>query len=309
MPDTFELVKALTQSDIGNVLVQEQVDKAIADLANRNNPLRQNLPRKKGSGNAYIVTQRTPGSTLAVAVNDTEDLPEGKGSFSRVSFAYKTLGVKIAVSRRARKISQSYVDAAREEIEVKTEEFKAAEEQLLFRGDATSNPKEFDGLDQLIPLAQRVVATTTSGAMTLEDIDEAIDLVRGNVNLILCSRKCARKLNALLQANQRFVDRTEIKGGFRVMAYQDAPVLKSTAISDTMVFGADKSVSAYTGGKFTAMYFLNTEDVFVAELTPLTIEKLDKTSSQAEKWDMYEDITLVMRNSKAASMLTGIYVP
>jgi len=239
-------------------------------------------------------------------VNDTEELPAGDGSYTRVTFPFKTIGVQVKISRVARRISQSYVDAAREELDAKITEFKTQEETYLFRGNATSNPKEFDGLDQLIPLTQRVVATTATSAFTLENVDEAMDLVKGDVNMIICSRKCRRKLNALLQAQQRFVDRTEIKGGFRVLSYNDAPVLVSTAISDTMTFAADKSVSAYTGGSQTAMYFLNTADVFVAEAQKLTMQKLAQTSSQFEAWDMYEDIVLVLRNTLSAAMLVGI---
>lgn len=37
-------------------------------------------------------------------------------------------------------------------------------------------------------------------------LDEAIDLNKGNPNMILMSKKANRKLNALLQAQQHFVD-------------------------------------------------------------------------------------------------------
>jgi len=305
MPELAELIKAITSADVGG-LVQDEIDKAVAEVVDRENPLRQNLPRKAGSGSAYIVTQRTPGSTLALAVSDTDDLPAGDGTYSKVTFSYKTIGVQVKITRRARKVSSSVQDIAREELEAKLNEFRDQEEYYILRGNATSNAKEFDGLDQLIPLTQRVVATTTNGAFTLENVDEAMDLVKGQVNMIICSRTVRRKFKGLLQSFQRFVDVREVDGGFRLMAYNEAPVYVSTQISDTMTFGADKSVSAYTGGSESAMYFLNTNDVFMVDAQKLTAEPLAKVSSQYDAWDIYEDTVLVLRNPMAASMLVRI---
>jgi hypothetical protein len=116
-------------------------------------------------------------------------------------------------------------------MEAKAREIRDAEEYRIFWGNhPTANTKQWSGLShQLNANTAQIVALTNNYAdMTLEKMDEVLDTNIGNPGLLVVSRTGRRKVNALLQAQQRFVDRTEIAGGFRVMTYNEVPIVPST---------------------------------------------------------------------------------
>ena len=65
-----ELKKALDEATAGDILLQPEVDKVIQSLILVNNPLRNNIPRRTGSGKQWTIVNRTvaPNSQW---VNDT----------------------------------------------------------------------------------------------------------------------------------------------------------------------------------------------------------------------------------------------
>jgi hypothetical protein len=62
------------------------------------------------------------------------------------------------------------------------------------------------------------------GALTLARLDEAIDEAVG-ATAIIASRPVRRKINSLLQAQQRYLDAGEVAAGFRVASYDGLPIL------------------------------------------------------------------------------------
>jgi len=304
---SIDIKKALGVSEIGSVIMQPEIDKEIAHIVEYKNPLRQNLPRKKGSGRYWYVNRRVAGSTPAEFVSDTDSATEDTSTYSQVTFEYKTILTKGKVSRKARAIGRSLLDILAEEIEAKAKDFRDFEEYALFRGDSSSNSKEFDGLDVLIPSSQTVLMTTASGGapLTLEKVDELIDKCAGEPDMLIMSKRTRRQLVTLLQASQRWVNQVEVKGGFKLVSYNGIPCYVSTRIVDTMQFDGSE-VTGYTGGTCSTMYAIDTDETFIAELTPLQIMPLARTTSQYEEFEIFCDEVLVVKNYMANAKLIGI---
>ena len=123
--------------------------------------------------------------------------------------------------------------------------------------------------------------------------------------LIFASRKGRRLINAALQSQQMFNDMTEIAAGFRVRTYDGIPLVTTTGMPDTLTFNGSK-VSAFSGAATTAICVVNTRDIYIEELTPLTVMPLAKSSSQYDEFDMFADAVLVAANPLAMSVLVGI---
>jgi len=302
----IDIKKALGQDDAGTVLVQPEIDKVLQHLIDYNNPLRQNIPRKSGSGASWYLNRRSEGSTGAQFVGDKDTIDEDQGSYDRVEFAYKTIASKGKVTRRMQAIGRTYMDILAEEIEARVQEFKDYEDWAYFRGN-TGTTAQFNGLDQLATQTVTCATTTTGGPLTLAKLDEAIDTCTGDPNMIVCSKRSRRLLQTILQANQRFVNVVEVKGGFQLLSYNGIPIFISSNILDTQLMdGGGASVSAYTGGDSSQIYILDTEYVWVGELTPLSILPLAKSSSQYDEFDIYCDETLVVGNAQKHTRLIGI---
>ncbi|GAH21237.1 unnamed protein product, partial [marine sediment metagenome] len=61
-----------------------------------------------------------------------------------------------------------------------------------------------------------------------------------------------------------------------------------------------------TDGHTASIYFVDSEQTWVGELTPVKVQPLAKTSSQFDMFDIYCDETLVVRDERANSKLVGI---
>jgi len=301
------IIKALGVTAAGSILRQPEIDKVIAQMVEYKNPLRMNLPRKPGSGDAFYQNRRTPGTTGAEFVSDLGTLNQSGGSFAQVNFPYKTIAYNGVISRRLQAQGRSYANIAAQEIEAATLEFRKKEENGLFKGSVSSSALEFDGLDILIPSSQAVGMTTVTlgESITLAKLDEVIDTCIHEPDLILCSKRTSRQINALLQAQQRFVDKIEIKGGFKVPTYNGIPILRSTEIPDTQAWDGSAVTDEVSGGTST-LYVIDTDHCFISELTKVTILPLAKTTSQSDAFDIYCDEVLVMRNYLTCAKLIGI---
>jgi hypothetical protein len=309
--EAFE--RAITVSGAGSVLLQTFINKTVQQISNREEGVYSTLPRRPGQGNGAYINRRSEPGTLAQWVNDTDTINEFTGSYAQKSFLYRTLATKGRVTRYMQAQGRSYGDILAGEMAAKASDFAAAMEDCLVLGNNAAVAKQFDGLVTLAQetSSQIILQTTASAgdAFTLEKLDEAIDAVRGSGSrsdlLIFASRKGRRLINAALQSQQMFNDMTEIAAGFRVRTYDGIPLVTSTGMSDALTFNGSK-VSAFSGAATTAICVVNTRDIYIEELTPLTVMPLAKSSSQYDEFDMYWDGSLVAANPLALSVLVGI---
>ena len=298
------LAKALSEADAGSKLRQEMIDKEIQSLIRADNPLRENLPRKAGSGDAWYVNQRSVNPTAAF-VADTDSLDMDASTYEEVvAFQYKTIAAAGAVTRKMQAIGKSYVDIEAEELEACVDSVRDLEEEALINGNATSNVKQFDGLDILIgsEYTQYTKADTgNGGALTLADLDEAIDSCYGKPDMMICAHRTKRELQALLQVGQRFVDKTKVAGGFELMSYGDVAIYPSTKVAVNNTRGTATNASK--------VYLIDSKKVWVGVLTELTRKMLAETTSQYKRFDVFEDIALVVANAAYCRKIAGIIPP
>lgn len=298
-------------------LSQDEVDAVLHNLVDYKNPLRTNILRRRGSGEAWLLNRRTPGTTAAAFINDTEDLSEDVGTYARVSFTYRTLAIRCKVSRVSQLVSASYIDAVAEELEAKMDDFKDKEDWAFLWGQNGSTPiatledaKSYDGLNALCPSATIIQATSASAgeAMTLADIDLLLDTVRTqSADMLVMNLAARRQLNSLLQAQQRFNNVVKVQGGFELMAYNNVPIFPSSNIPSTCTFdGTD--TSALTGGSTTVIFAIDSSKVFMPELEPLHMEPLAKKSSQYDEYDLRITSTLAIRDANAVASLHGVLI-
>lgn len=299
------LQKALTYSGTSGALVLEAIDREIEHLVNYKNIIRMNIPRIAGEGDQFKVVQRTAGSTPGEFVGEDGDFTEDTGSYAKTGFQYRTMGGRGKVGRLAQRMGKSFVNVLSEEMVGKLEDFSDFEELKIFYAKSTTT-NEFNGIHYLVDSTQVVGATTgTSGvALTIAKLDELWDKTRRFPDAAILSYKTRRKINALLQQYQRFVNTIEVRGGFVVSSYNNTPLLPSSNIKDVLAWDGS-AVSALTGGLCSEILTLSWDKVFISELTPLTFMMLARTSSQYDQFDLFEDIVPVCKNKYNLAMLSG----
>ena len=305
---SLSVQRALNSSGAGAVLVQPVVDTIIANLVEYRNPLRANLPRLPGSGQAWLLNRRSaPGTTPATWLADTGAPVEDNGSYARTTFTYRSLVARGQVTRLLQATGRTYTDILAEEMELRAQDVGNTEDQAWLIGNNTDDSAQPDGLCVLITAGQCVLATTASPGehLTLEEVDEAIDTCRYNPNMLIGSKRTRRQMESLLRANQMTVNQIEVNGGFQLLSYNGIPVYVSTNMVDTKNFNGTRN-TAETGGTASELYVVDTDNTWIGELTPMTMAPLARTTSQYDEFDIYEDVVEVVRDPAANAKLIGI---
>jgi len=308
--------RSLNVTAAGTVLLQTTISKVVQMLVDRQLGIQNTLPVKAGSGDAFYSNRRTAATTGAAWVDDDEEPVESEGTYSQVSFTYRTLLGRIKVTRKLIRTGRSYGDVLASELIGKSDDFANQLESASAIGDNANNAKQISGLLTLIgAVSGQTVANTNvnvGDGVFLDKADEAISKVKGRANKAAMrmygSDKSHRLLNNALQAQQRFLtEGFEIEGGFVVASYQGIPFIISTGIPDVLVFNATApKITAFTGGATSCLIFVNTMYIFYSELTAMTVMPLAKGSSQYDEIDMYLDSVLVLDNTLGGSILGGL---
>lgn len=225
-----EIERALSTlvASTGNYLIPEVVDPVIRDYIWRATPLlTSGVTRMPWPTHTYYVRKRATLPTASWKLDDVALPAASNSTYTKVAKNVKFLYIRGEVTGPIQAASGGVVNALQEEIRVSA---RTVAEQLtkdIVVGDA-SPAEEIDGMLNQVPTGEpgdeggtRTETTNLSLAM----LDRAIDDTLGEGNIILTSRKVRRAINALLQAQQRFVDSTEVSGGFRVPTYDGIPIL------------------------------------------------------------------------------------
>ncbi len=228
--DQLTIRKALDLASSGSYLIPEVVNEAIRDYASKEPVLANLVSRVPWATNTYFVRRRTalPTSTWGT---DGGALPSATDpTFEKVSKTVKYLYTRGEVTGPMQRAAGSLYNAMA--LEVEAHQRSLVEQLSTDIATATGASNAIEGIIHQIDTNDAInwggtgtgVVDKTATALSLAMIDEAIDAARGEVDLMITSRQVRRKINALLQAQQQFVDRTEVAAGFRVLTYDNLPI-------------------------------------------------------------------------------------
>ncbi len=136
-----------------------------------------------------------------------------------------------------------------QDLEAAVVQLKAKAVQQLFEdtfinGNATTNPKSYDGVDRLTDAGQTISMGTNGATLTLAKLDELIDLIKGGKpDLLITSKRTRRTLNSLARTSGSFLETDRNEFGQMVQFYNGIPVGVSDYISDAQTVGTSNDCS------------------------------------------------------------------
>jgi hypothetical protein len=216
---------ALTLVEAAKINSGDVVRSAVIEMFARESDILQTLPFENIQGNAlkYNREAQLPGIAFR-GVN--EAFPESTGVLNPVTEALTISGGDLDVDRFIITTQGEGVRATHESMKVKA--LAAGWTAKFIKGDAETNPREFDGLQKRLTGAQVISAGSTAGgaALSLAKLDEAIDAVDNPTHLIM-SKAMRRMLTAAARATgvSGFVTYSTDAFGRRLAAYNDLPIL------------------------------------------------------------------------------------
>lgn len=187
--------------------------------------LLQVLPFENIAGNALKYNRE--GALPGIAFRGVnEAFPESSGVLNPQTEALVIAGGDLDVDNFIIQTQGQQVRATHERMKVKA--LAAGWTAKFIKGDSSTNPREFDGLQKRLVGKQVISAGSTpnGAALSLEKLDEAIDAVSRPTHLLM-NKPMRRRFTAAARdtAVAGFVTYTADAFGRRVTNYNDIPIL------------------------------------------------------------------------------------
>lgn len=257
------LVEAAKLSN--DVLLQGVIETTVL-----NSPILQRLPFIEIAGNGLSYNRENAMATADFYdVGDTWN--ESTPTFTLATAALKIMGGDADVDNFLKSTRSNIQDLEAAIIELKAKAVQHKFENTFIYGNATTSPKQFNGLANLIDTAtasdQVVAAGATGATLTLTMLDELCDAVRGGKpDLLLMSRRSRRKIANLVRAANATIGMIPGPLGNLVEAWGGIPMGISDWILDTHTLVGSVE-TAYTGDVCSTIYAMQFGEGALAGLT------------------------------------------
>lgn len=240
---------ALTKAEAAK-LTNDLLLRGVIETVVKESQLLQRLPFMEVTGTA--VTYNREATMPEASFYDVGDTwAEATPTFSQVTTSLKILGGDADVDNFVQAI---YVDPNDIEAEVIASRAKSVAHKFsesFYSGDSGVDAKSFDGLDAAIAPGQILLTGTNGGAVTLDLMDELVDMIRpGKPDVICLSKRSRRQLSALRRSSGTLLETDVDQFGQRALFYDGIPLVVDDFISDTQTQGTADNCSSIYAIKF-----------------------------------------------------------
>ncbi len=198
---------------------------AVIAMFARASDLLMALPFKPIQGNAYQYNRE--GTLPGVAFRGVnESYTPSTGIINQLVEALRICGGELDVDTFIVATQGPQARATHESMKVKA--LAAELTRVIIKGDSTTQPREFDGLQNRIVGAQRIENGTTDGGdpLSLAKLDELLDAVP-NASALVMSKALRRRITTAARTTTvgGYVTYEKDAFGRRVTVYNDVPIL------------------------------------------------------------------------------------
>jgi hypothetical protein len=268
----------------------------------KDSPILQRMPFVEIVGNGLTYNRENTAATAAFFdIGDT--WTESTPTFTQVNTTLKIMGGDADIDNYLIATRSNVQDLETAVVQLKAKAVRQLFETTFITGDATANPKSFDGLDKLCDAGQVVTSGANGAALTLDKLDELIDAVKGGKpDLLLMSRRTRRSVNKLARTSGSFLEADRDEFGSMLQFYDGIAIGVSDYISDAQTVGTSTDCSviyAFQVGEGAVSGLTSSGGLQVERVGSL--ETKDATRTRI-KW--YS--TLALFNTVKLARLTGV---
>ena len=294
-------------------LSNDMLLQGVVETIVRDSPILREMPFIEIVGTGLTYNQENTLPTIDFYdVGDTWD--ESTPTFEQKTAQLKIMGGDADVDNFLKAPRSNLQDLEAAVVELKAKALRDKFQETFVYGDATANPKQFDGLRKLIDTTtagDQVIAAGASGAtLTLSVLDELVDAVKGGKpDILLMSRRSRRKINALVRASGGMMETDRDKWGNFIQFWDGIAVGVNDWILDTHVVGSSIE-TAITGGDCSTIYAIQLGEGALCGLTApghLTVEPVGSLETKdASRTRIKWYVSLALFSTIKAAALIGV---
>ena len=213
-------------------------------------PVLQRLPFVEITGNGLTYNRENTSPTANFFdVGDTwvEDTP----TFTQLTATLKVMGGDADIDNFLKSTRSNVQDLEAAVVQIKARAVRALFDNTFVNGNASTNPKSFDGIDRLTVAGQTATMGTNGATLALAKLDELVDLIKGGKpDMLLMSRRTRRGLNVLARASGSFLEADRDEFGQMLQFYDGVPIGINDYIGDAQAVGTSVDCSTIYAMQF-----------------------------------------------------------
>jgi HK97 family phage major capsid protein len=240
---------ALTKVEAAK-LTNDMLLRGVIETIVKESSILQVLPFMEVTGTA--VTYNREASMPAATFYEVGDTwTEGTPTFTQVQTTLRILGGDADVDNFLQATFADPNDLDAETIANRAKAVAHRFSDAFYNGDDVVDVKSFDGLNAAIPAGQTKEVATNGGPLTLDLMDELIDLVKpGKPDALFLSKRSRRALSKLRRQSGNLLETDVDAFGRRALFYDGIPLHVDDFISDTQTQGTAPNASSIYAVKF-----------------------------------------------------------
>ncbi len=268
----------------------------------KDSPILQVLPFIEIVGNGLTYNRENAAATAAFYdVGDTWS--ESTPTFSQVTATLKIVGGDADIDNFLIATRSNLQDMEAAVVQLKAKAVQQKFEDTFIKGDTGSDPKAFDGIDELCESGQTLSMGVNGATLTLAKLDELIDVIKGGKpDVLLMSKRSRRSLNNLARNSGAFLETDRNEFGQMVQFYDGIPVGISDYIADDRTVG--------TSGDCSTIYAMQLGEGALAGLTApggLQVERVGSLETKdASRTRVKWYVSLALFNTLKLAKLIGV---
>lgn len=268
------------------------------------------LPFVKSDNKAFMYNRE---NALATAdwLDPNETISEGASTFTEVVAKLRILAGDVDVDKFLSGTMGDTNNQLAVQIAQKAKGIARQFHQALATGDATANPKQFDGLAKIaasLGSTQKVSAGTNGNALTLTMLDELCDAVPHGADVLVMRRGTIRAYRALLRATygtDAVMQQLE-NFGRPMLTHNGIPIIMNE-------FLAGNETKGTSNGNTTSIYALRMNEadglfgLYGGESAGLVVENIGTVQNKdAVRIRLKWYCSLALKSTRSMAQLSGV---
>lgn len=264
------------------------------------------LPFKKIVGKAYVYNRE---NTLSEGsfLDPYEAVPEGAADFDEITAKLRIMAGDVDVDKFLDETMDDTNDQVATQLQQKAKGLGRLFHRTLATGNASVNPKEFDGLPQLCAVDQTLAAGANGAAITFEALDELLDAVPNGAQALIMRKGGLRALHALMRSlGGTMPEHIQLPGMTgRVPAYMGIPILINDFLADDETQGTNDATTSIYAARFNEVDGLHA--IYGGPSAGIRIESIGTVQNKdANRFRLKWYAGTVLKSTKSLARLKGV---
>lgn len=263
------------------------------------------LPFTSIQGKSYTYNrENTIAEGAFLSVN--ENVPEAASDFDEITTTLKILAGDVDIDKFLIATMGDTNDQVAVQLAQKAKGLGRQFRRTVIAGSASGNPKEFDGLTNLVDSSQVIVAGANGAALTLDMVDTLKDTIPNGPDAYIMRKGTYRAYKALLRLAGGITPQMIMVPNFgMVPAHDGVPIMLSDYIPGDVDQGSATDTCSIWAGRFNEVDGLH--GIVGGGQGGFQMEEIGTVQNRdAFRYRMKWYVSLVLKSTKSLAQLKGL---